>query len=624
LTYVTPDDVDHRNLLDAVNEGVGISDADHRFTWVNTRLADMLGYHREELIGKTPLDLVVEEDRERFLEQGARRGEGERQPYELTLVRRDGTRVPVLVSPRPRFEPDGRFLGTVSVITDITVLKRAEEAIRRSEATSRALLDATTDDAYLVDTDGVVIACNEPAARSLGVRREELLGSNVLDLFAPEVRKRRRAAMDEAVASRRPYEFEDEREGRIHHAVLYPVAGDRGIDRLAVYTRDVTDARRLEKEVRRAHKLEALGVMAGGIAHDFNNLLTAIIGNQSLARMAVEAGEDTSEPFREAAEASERARELALQLLTFSRGGDPVRRPTDVSVILLGASRYLPEGSRATCICDVPDDIWSAHADARQIGQVIEQLVVNADQAMPRGGTITLAVSNVEVVPGDGDPPRHVEPGRYVRITVADEGVGIHEKNRDRVFDPFFSTRGKGSGLGLSIAHAIVRKHGGAIHLDPAGGAGTRFTILLPATSAAPVEREAPGRAPGKAKGRVLVMDDEAIVRRFLTKVLTMSGHEVVTTSDGREAVEAYRRALDEGVPFDGVIMDLTVPGGMGGEEAIGLLLDVDAHARVVVSSGYSDSPVMARFRGYGFIGVLPKPYDIDEVDRVIRKLLVG
>ncbi len=624
MPYVTPDDVDHRNLLDAVNEGVGISDADHRFTWINARLADMLGFHREELIGKTPLDLLDGDEREWFLARSARRGEGDKEPYELTLIRKDGTRVPVLVSPLPRFEPDGSFLGTVSVITDITVLRRAEEAIRRSESTSRALLDATTDDAYLMDTRGVIIACNEPAARSLGLKREELLGRNVLEFFPPDVLKRRRAAMSDAVASGVPYEFEDEREGRIFHAVIFPVAGDEGIDRLAVYARDVTEARRLEEEVRKAQKLEALGVMAGGIAHDFNNLLTAIIGNQSLARMAVEAGEDPAEAFDEAAAASERARELALQLLTFSRGGDPIRQPVDVSAILLGASRNLPEGSRAACTCDVPGDLWSVHADRRQIGQVIEQLVLNADQAMPRGGRITLAAANLEVGGNDGGQPRRVEPGRYVRITVVDEGMGIQEKNAARVFDPFFSTKGKGSGLGLSIAHAIVRKHRGVINLEPPGASGARFTILLPATSAAPVEREAADRAPGKAKGRVLVMDDEAIVRRFLVKVLTMYGHEVETCADGAEAVEAYRQAMEESRRFDGVIVDLTVPGGMGGEEAIGLLLEIDPRARVVVSSGYSDSPVMARHRSYGFIGVLPKPYDIDEVESVIRKLLLG
>ena len=239
-------------------------------------------------------------------------------------------------------------------------------------------------------------------------------------------------------------------------------------------------------------------------------------------------------------------------------------------------------------------------------------------------GRITLAASNTEIASGEDVRPVHVEPGRYVRITVADEGVGIQEKNVDRVFDPFFSTKCKGSGLGLSIAHAIVRKHGGAIRLEPPGDVGTCLAILLPATRAIPVERQAAGPAPGKASGRVLVMDDESIVRRFLSKVLTMNGHEVETAEDGGEAIEKYRRAGEAGRPFDGVIMDLTVPGGMGGEEAIGQLLEIDPKARVVVSSGYSDSPIMARHGSYGFIGVLPKPYDIDEVERVVRKLLGG
>jgi PAS domain S-box-containing protein len=613
---------DFQRVLEAVNEGVSMLDEQNRFVYVNDRLCEMLGYGREEMLGQTPLGYLDEENRARFLDERARRESGATEPYELTLRRRDGSGIRVLVSPRPRFGSDGAYRGSLSVITDITPLKRAREELARSEATARALLDASPDTACLLTPEGEILACNEAMARSLGVTRGELTGRLVWDFFSPEVAERRKDAIRLAVESARPLKLEDERDGRIYSAVIHPIPGARGVDRLAIYAADVTEERRLTRESHRVHKLESLGVMAGGIAHDFNNLLTGITGNVSLARVCWQSGQDPGSALEDAEVAAGRARELADQLLTFARGGEPIRQPISVPFVLKRAAELVGKGGGVSCRIRCGPRLWLARADERQLVQVLEQLITNAIQAMPGGGAITLGAQN-QVVGEDGFAGLpHITPGKYVKVSVADEGPGIGEQHLDRIFDPFFSTRKEGKGLGLSIAYAIVKKHGGYITVSSPPGRGATFTVLVPAVHTGEFQVEESTGAPGREGSRILVMDDEPLVRDFLVRALGRLGFHVKAVEDGRQAIETYKAARAEGVPFDLVIMDLTIAEGMGGEEAIRRLLAVDPDARAVVSSGYSDSPVMAEHARYGFRGVLAKPYKIEDVERVILEAL--
>ncbi|MFN7145499.1 MAG: ATP-binding protein, partial [Myxococcota bacterium] len=395
-------------------------------------------------------------------------------------------------------------------------------------------------------------------------------------------------------------------EGRIHGVVLV--------------FRDVTEQERLEEELRRASTLESVGVLAGGIAHDFNNILTGILANLSLARLHTSPGDRVHVRLGEAEKAALRARDLTQQLLTFAKGGAPVKKATSLADVVRDSTAFVLSGSNVSPRFVVEAEPWVVEADAGQLSQVVQNLVLNAQQAMPEGGTLEIRLSNAALEGPTGMP---LGPGRYVRLDVVDTGVGIAPQHLPRVFDPFFTTKQKGSGLGLATAYAIVRKHDGHIAVRSQLGQGTALSVYLPA---APTVTPAPVAVPPlpteRGAGRVLVMDDDALIRETAEALLGELGYAVTLARDGAEAIRVYRAALDEGQPFDAVVLDLTVPGGMGGRQAIEELRRVDPEIRAVVSSGYSEDPVMADFRRHGFTAVMAKPYTIQEMSAVLGRVV--
>ncbi|MBM4142379.1 MAG: response regulator [Lentisphaerae bacterium] len=378
----------------------------------------------------------------------------------------------------------------------------------------------------------------------------------------------------------------------------------------------ILEAREREQNMR-IEKLESLGVLAGGIAHDFNNLLMGILGNISLARSAPD--HQRAELLNEAENAAARATSLTRQLLTFARGGVPIKRVTALSGVLEDAVSFALRGSDVRAQIELAQDLRAVEVDVGQIAQVVGNIVLNADQAMPQGGTIRVCAENAAVTARDGLP---LSPGAYVRITFADQGPGIPEEHLTRIFDPYFTTKQKGSGLGLATAFSIVHRHGGTITAVSTLGCGATFSVYLPASSAAAVA-EPPAGTPRPARGgRLLVMDDEEAVRRLAKRYLERLHFEVTVAADGAAALEAYRVAMAERRPFGAVIADLTVAGGMGGREFMQRLRAIDPQARAIVSSGYCDDPVMSNPREHGFCGVVPKPYRMAELERVLAEVL--
>jgi PAS domain S-box-containing protein len=523
------------------------------------------------------------------------------------------------------------------------VEKQTEEifSANRELGEEKELLDVTLrsigDAVISTDTTGRVVLMNGAAEALTGWDQKQAVGASVDDvitLFDQKTREKCPSPLLEAHTAGGVATFPGERvlvskDGaeRIisgSAALIKDKNGSQVIGTVLVL-RDITDRKRMEHELFRAAKMESLGLLAGGIAHDFNNILTGIVTNLFMSKMAIKDNDEAKQLIMEAEKAAFRASRLTKQLLTFSKGGTPVKETVSLKSIIEDAVGFSLSGSNVDYKLDVPDDLWPVEADRGQIDQVINNLVINADQAMPDGGSVTVKGENVTV--GDGLSSQTssivpLPPGRYVKVAVVDEGIGIRAEDLERIFDPYYTTKQDGSGLGLTTAFSIVRKHGGYMTAKSVLGKGSRFIFYLPA--AGWESEETPGKEERLSPGtsRVLVMDDDEIVRTVVQRLLKTNGYQVECVTHGQAAIEAYKQAFEENRRFNVVIMDLTVPGGIGGKDAVRQILAIDPDAEVIVFSGYSNDPVMANYGEYGFCGVIAKPFSIDDFSRVLNKTM--
>jgi two-component system cell cycle sensor histidine kinase/response regulator CckA len=382
---------------------------------------------------------------------------------------------------------------------------------------------------------------------------------------------------------------------------------------------EIVRRKKMEDEILRAQKLEAVGILAGGIAHDFNNVLTSVLNNIYVSKALLGDNGKALERLAAAERALQGAVSLTRQLLTFSRGGEPVRKTAYVRNLIRDTASFSLRGSKVKCDFSAAADLWPVMADEGQLAQVIGNLVINADQAMPRGGTVVVRADNVTL---DADSRLPLPAGRYVRVSVRDHGDGIQEENLQKIFDPYFTTKQKGSGLGLSSSYSIIRKHGGLITVESEAGAGSTFDIYLPASAEDVLEAEEDALMPEAGGARVLLMDDDEMVAESAAEGLRSFGYEVETATDGGAACLMYEKAMVSGRPFEAVVIDLTVQGGMGGAETIKRLKKLDPDVRAIVASGYSDDPVMSRHADYGFRTVITKPYMLEELVRALQRLI--
>jgi PAS domain S-box-containing protein len=386
---------------------------------------------------------------------------------------------------------------------------------------------------------------------------------------------------------------------------------------------DITEHKRAEEDRLILNKLESTGILAAGIAHDFNNLLTMILLNLELAQTLIPPGEELAHHLEQAKQAGLLATGLTQQLVTFAAGGAPVRKLTRLSDLIQDSVRLAASGSRLRCDFSLAEDLWPAEVDAGQIGQVIRNLVLNAREAKPTGGVISVRAENVVLRPSENPS---LPPGDYVRVSVTDWGGGISKEVLPKIFDPYFSTkqRGtqKGMGLGLSICHTVIQKHGGAIAVESEPGVGTTFRLHLPASRKLLPKEKASVPAGVLGKRKILVMDDEEVVRKLVRRLLQQMGHEVELAEDGQSAVAAYESAKDQGHPFDAAILDLTIRDGVGGQETIRELLKIEPAVKAIVVSGYANDPALLEPERYGFKGVLRKPFDRHNLRTVLARVL--
>jgi PAS domain S-box-containing protein len=400
-------------------------------------------------------------------------------------------------------------------------------------------------------------------------------------------------------------------------ALSIPSEHAHDLSRVLVSFTDITSRKKNEEELMKAEKLESVGILAGGIAHDFNNILTSITGNISMARMQVKPGQKIFDLLNSAEASSIIAQGLTRQLLTFAKGGEPVKKIASIQNIIRESSVFVLRGSKTECEFKIAEDLWPVEADVEQIGQAISNIVMNANQAMNEEGIVRITAWNIVLDEKQGLP---VKPGKYIRISINDNGAGIAQNNLSKIFEPYFTTKNEGSGLGLATAYSIIKKHNGHISVDSFPGAWTVFEIYLPASGNEIPVKESPELL--KGRGKILVMDDDKLLKELMGEMLGMLGYESEFAKNGDETIEMYKNAKESEKPYDAVILDLTIPGGMGGKQAIEILLKTDPEIKAIVYSGYSDDPVMSKYREYGFKGMIAKPFDIYALGKVLNDVL--
>lgn len=530
-------------------------------------------------------------------------------------------------------EPFIRELKAVNerLSREIAERQEAQARLRASEERYRNLVESSSDWIWEVDRNGAY-TYSSPSIRSiLGYTPEEMIGRTFYDVMPPDEVTRVQALFEAKSSAGESFtglinrcRHKDgterilETNGEPVMDAAGAVVGYRGIDR------DTTLRTKHAEESRKMERLESLGLLAGGIAHDFNNLLTGVFGNVDLARGQLPAGSEAEQALSDSLVAMEQARNLTGQLLTFSKGGSPVLKTASVRDLLRDACGFALSGSSIKCEYNVPDVLWMAEIDSGQIWQVLNNILVNAREAMPGGGTLWVDASNAHVGAASALP---LPPGDYVTVSFRDDGVGIAEVDISHVFDPYFSTktRGatKGTGIGLAVSLSIVQKHGGHIMLDSTPGEGTTVTLYLCALDAPPRARRDPSVEPRTPSGarHVLMLEDDEVVITTTTRMLEHLGHSVDVVRDGAAAIDRYARAQREGTPFDFVILDLTIRGGMGGVEALQGLKEADPGVVGVVTSGYTADSVMADFKQHGFHAALPKPFSVNELSTLINRL---
>ena len=501
----------------------------------------------------------------------------------------------------------------------------ANETPRQSEALFRTLVENQAEGVCMIDSEENIVFANPAGESIFGVEKGELKGRNMKEFLDPDnTRLVREQTALRRQGKKSQYEvtiIRPDGERRLLLITAAPNFGKDGsfIGAFGVFA-DITNRKQMEEEVARSQKLESVGLLAGGIAHDFNNILTAILGNISLARARGSQDETIHRYLAEAEKACLQAKNLSRKLLVFSKGGEPVMFAVDLSPIIKEIVSLALSGSKISCRFLLPEKLRTVRCDPFQIEQVVNNLILNAVQSMPGGGEITVQ-ANTATIPPEG--PASLPPGEYVRIAISDQGEGIPANNLKKVFDPFFSTR-KGSGLGLSIAYSIIKNHGGTIQVESEPKKGATFTFFLPAETGAAAGKKPDRKVKTTEPGRALVVDDQEMIRSVATEMITSLGWRVETASDSASAIEIYRRGKEEGRPFDVVLLDLTMPGDKGGMTTFKKLRDIDPKVKAIVTSGYSEDPVMSEWQNLGFAGALAKPYRIKELEQTLKTTAGG
>jgi len=617
----------YRGIFENIQDTFYRTNAQGILTLLNPSGSVLLGYDTlEEMTGRHNSSFwMFPEKRLEFMEELKQNGVV--RDYEIVLVRKDGSPVTVSTTSSYYYDKNNHVLGVEGIFRDITERKRSEDELFRQKDFISNIIESTSEAIFAKDISGKYLAINESGAKMLGYKAVDIIGRTDFDILPVEIASEFLKTDELIISTGDVYEREevgliDDKEHVFltHKTPWRDNAGD--IIGIIGVSNDITDRKEHEKEQLKIEKLESLGVLAGGIAHDFNNILAGIIGNISIAQIFLDVSHKSHKPLLEAERASVRATELAHQLLTFARGGEPIKKVISIQVLINETISLVLHGSNCKCVVSIPDNIHAIEADEGQLSQAFHNIIINATQAMPGGGTLTVTAENDYLSSANS---MEIAEGNYARLTFFDQGCGISEENLSKIFDPYFTTKSAGNGLGLASAHSIISRHGGHIGASSILNKGTTFTIHLPSIGQkySTYKAESAAQTTGLHRGgSILVMDDETMILKMVSSMLDHLGYQVTTAENGEEAIAKYKAARESGEPFLATIMDLTIPGGMGGRETAQHILTIDPQACLIVSSGYSNDPIMSDFKAYGFSGAAAKPYNINEIGQLLSLLV--
>ncbi len=539
----------------------------------------------------------------------------------------------------PILDEQRRIVAGMIFSENITALKQAQQILAEEKEQLSVTLRSIGDGVITTDLSGKVLMLNRVAEELTGWTQTEAIGLPITDILAlvdQATRQNQVSPVEEVIKSGQIVLLRNNimlaaRNGteRLVSDSCAPIRDQQSkIIGVVLVFRDITEQKRVEEEFQKTSQLEALGVLAGGIAHDFNNLLAGILGfldlidlnfnNEKVLEVA-----QIIDFIGEARKAAMRAKDLTFQLLTFARGGNPIRKLASLNQIIQESTNFALHGRNVEVVFNLPERLWTVEVDSGQLGQVIQNLVINATQSMPEGGCLTFSGENLSL---GKEIITQLTPGKYVRVSLQDTGLGIPPETLAKIFDPYYTTKSEGSGLGLAVCYSIIKKHEGYITVESEPGKGTTFHFYLP-VSGNPEEIDKPPVARRRVvysqdnKYRVLVMDDEPSLRDVLKRTLNKLGSEVEVAKNGGEAIQLYGTAMKTGQPFDIVFLDLTVPGGMGGKQTVVRLRELDPQVKAVVCSGYSNDPILSNYQEYGFWDVLTKPFHMADLEKVLRRV---
>ncbi len=625
----------YRSLVENINLGITLIDQDHNIVMANKAQGKMLNKAPSEFCGEKCYDEFEKRDHVcphcpgvAAMKEGA--------PKEVITQgqRDDGSTITVNIKAFPLQAENRLQKGFIEVVEDISEQLKTEQDLAAEKERLAVTLRSIGDGVITTDISGTILLLNKVAENLTGWSNKEAVGLPLQEVF-------------HIIDKQTREECENPVENIIHSGKYFGPAkdiilvakngkelsvGDNGspildanddIVGVVIVFRDITEQIKTEKELLKIKKLESIGLLAGGIAHDFNNILAAILGNVNLAALDPNLLPDTKKLLDEAEKASLRAKGLTQQLLTFAKGGEPVTETASLESVIKDSANFVLHGDKVVCHYNIPKELWLVDIDKGQMSQVIQNIVLNASHAMPEGGTIQVSCKNSDAL--------HEEKinlpcdKKFVELTITDSGIGIPANLIEKIFDPYFSTKQEGSGLGLAISHSIINKHNGHVAVKSVPGFGTTFILYIPASAYQQEKEKRDELIEGKGghnKARIMVMDDEEQIRDIAKSMLSKIGHEVLLVRDGVEALKLYKEYQNSNEKIDIVIMDLTIPGGMGGQDAVQEVLAIDPDATVIVSSGYSNDPIMANCQEYGFCAAIAKPYQFKELARVVNQVM--